>query len=552
MPLIVKCSSQLSNFIFCSHFPKHLLHLLLLGFSISRYQGVLCCLFSVFFSLLITVMSPGIESGVLLDSEEGRILSNDGFIHGFLRRLPLKEVAEELRLLGKIAWPVVITTLLLHSKSIVSMLFLGHLGNSELAGGSLAISFANVTGFSVIKGLSMGMEPICCQAYGAKRWSVLTQTFQRTLCLLLLAAIPISVLWLNMEPLLLLLGQDPDITQLAKLYLQFSIPELMAQVHFQPLRVFLRAQCITKPLSFVSAFGLILHLPINYFLVIHLGLGVKGVALASACITMNLNLALLLYLVVSKTILKPWDEMTILSLSKGWKPVLALAMPSVVAVCLEWWWYEIMLFLCGLLHNPFATMAAMGILIQMAGLLYVFPHALSLGLSTRIGHELGAGQASRARRTTVIGLAVAVALGMTAFGFTTLARYAWGKMYTSEPETLTLVSIALPILGFCEVGNCPQTAACGVLRGSARPKTGAQINFIAFYIIGLPVAIIMAFVFKIGFLGLCFGLIAAQASCMCMMVYELVQTDWKHQVKRAAELTRVADETDHLKTSLLS
>ncbi|KAJ4970188.1 hypothetical protein NE237_003287 [Protea cynaroides] len=49
------------------------------------------------------------------------------------------------------------------------MLFLGYLGDIQLAGGSLSIGFANITGYSVIKGLAMGMEPICCQAYGAKR-----------------------------------------------------------------------------------------------------------------------------------------------------------------------------------------------------------------------------------------------------------------------------------------------------------------------------------------------------------------------------------------------
>ncbi|GAB4856250.1 hypothetical protein Ancab_014177 [Ancistrocladus abbreviatus] len=462
------------------------------------------------------------------------------------------QMIEDLGLLGKIACPAAMTTLLLHSKSIISMLFLSHLGNSELAGGSLAISFANFTGFSVIKGLSMGMEPICSQAYGAKKWSVVSQTFQRTLCLLLLTAFAISLLWLNMEPLLLLLGQDCEITKVAKVYLRFSIPELIAQVHLHPLRVLLRTQCITKPLTLASAFGLILHLPINYFLVMYLNLGVKGVALASACNTINLNLMLLLYLILSKTALKPWDGITIVSLFQGWKSVLALALPSVLAVCLEWWWYEIMLFLCGLLKNPQVSVAATGILIQTTGLLYVFPHALSLGLSTRVGHEVGAGQASCARRTTIIGLTIAVALGIIGFAFTTLVRSVWGKIYTSEPETLALVSIALPILGFCEIGNCPQTAAFGILRGSARPKIGAQINFVAFYLIGLPMAILMAFVFEVGFLGLWFGLVMAQASCVCLMLFVVVQTDWKHQVHRAEELTRIAEQTKDLETGLLS
>lgn len=463
------------------------------------------------------------------------------------------QVAEELTSLGRIACPIVLTSLLLFSRSIISMLFLGRLGDIQLAGGSLSIGFANITGYSVLKGLAIGMEPICCQAYGAKRWAVLSQAYQKTVCLLLLATIPISFLWLNMEPILLWLGQDPTTTSIAKIYISFSLPDLLAQAHLHPLRIFLRTQSLTTPLTLAATCALILHLPINYFLVIYLNLGVKGVALASAWHTLNLNLGLLVYLVLSKKVLKPWKGASWISCFRGWRPLLALALPSALSVCLEWWWYELMQILCGLLINPQASIAAMGILIQTTGLIYVFPHSLSAGLSTRVGHELGANRPARAQFAAIIGLAVAVACGLSAVGFTTAVRYVWGKMFTCEQEILALTSTALPILGFCELGNAPQTAACGVLTGSARPKVGANINFGSFYLVGLPVAVFMGFKFKIGFLGLWFGLVAAQASCVCMMLYTLVRTDWKQQATRAKELTQAAEgDCADLEASLLS
>ncbi|PIA32497.1 hypothetical protein AQUCO_04500244v1 [Aquilegia coerulea] len=433
------------------------------------------------------------------------------------------------------------------------MLFLGHLGNIELAGGTLSIGFANITGYSVIKGIAMGMEPICCQAYGAKKLSVLSQTYQRTLFLLILATIPISILWLNMETILLWLGQDPNITSMAKVYIIFSLPDLLGQANLHPLRIFLRTQCLTTPITVASVCAIVIHIPINYFLVIFLNMGVKGVALASAWFTLNLNLGLFIYLAVSKTVVKPWGTAVSSSLCfQGWQPLVTLAVPSVLSVCLEWWWYEVMLLLSGLLSNPQASVAAMGILIQITGLIYVFPSSLSLGLSIRVGHELGADQPARARLATIIGLAVAASYGLSAFGFTTSVRHSLGKFFTNETEVLQLTSIALPILGFCEVGNCPQTAACGVLTGSARPKMGAKINFMSFYLIGLPTAIFMSFHVKIGFLGLWIGLVAAQISCMCMMVYTLICTDWKHQANRAKELTYNSQgQRDDLETSLL-
>jgi MATE family multidrug resistance protein len=478
--------------------------------------------------------------------------------HVYIFELPnimydLMQVAEELISLCKIACPIVVSSLLLYPKSIVSMFFLGHLGSTELAGGSLSIGFANITGYSVLKGLAMGMEPICCQAYGAKKWEVLCQTYKRTLCLLFLAVIPISLLWLNMEPILLWLGQDRKITSVAKVYITYSLPDLLAQALLHPLRIFLRTQSLTKPLTVSAVCAMILHLPINYCLVIYLDMGTKGVALASAWTTLNLYFGLLVYLFQSRTALKPWDGNAKSLCSQGWKPLLALAVPSVISVCLEWWWYEIMLLLCGLLSDPQASVAAMGVLIQTTGLLYVFPHSLSLGLTTCVGHELGAGQPARAQRTTIIGLIVAVVCSILAFAFTIAVKDEWGKLFTREPHVLALTSIALPILGFCELGNCPQTAACGILIGSARAKVGACINFGSFYLIGLPVAVLMSFRLKMGFMGLWFGLAAAQISCMCMMIYTLVSTDWKHQAKRAKELTQATEsDNNDLEANILS
>lgn len=464
----------------------------------------------------------------------------------------LMQVVEKFASLSKIC-PIVITSLLMYSKSIISTIFLGHLGDTELAGGSLSIGFANITGYSVIKGLAVGMEPICYQAYGAKKWELLTQTYRRTLSLLLLAVLPISVLWVNMEQILLWLGQDQDITSVANIYLTYSIPDLVAQAHLNPLKTFLRTQNINRPLTVLAACAMILHFPISYFLVVYLNLRVRGVALASAWYSMNINVGLILYLFLSKRPIRPWDGAISNTCYHSWQPLLSLAGSSVLSVCLEWWWYEIIILLCGLLKNPQANVAAMGILIQMTSLLYVFPSSLSSGLSTLVGHELGANQPGCARQTTIIGLIVAVSWGFLAFAFTAAVRDVWGKLYTCEAQILRLTSVALPIIGFCELGNSPQTAACGILIGSARPKIGSFINFVSFYLIGLPVAAVLGFKMEYGFLGFWIGLAAAQISCLCMMVSVLICTNWTHEASRAKVLTEEAQGfNSDLETNLLS
>lgn len=436
--------------------------------------------------------------------------------------------------LGRITGPLIVMGLLLYLRGMVSTLFLGYLGELELAGGSLSMGFANISGYSVISGLAMGMDPICGQAFGAKRWSLLGLTLQRTVLILLCATVPIGILWCNMEPILLLFGQDKSITRLASTYIIFSLPDLITQAFLHPLRIYLRTQNITPPLPWSTAIALLFHVPLNFLLVVYLDMGFRGVALAAVCTNLNMVLALVGYLYLSGAYRKSW-QMPSRECLTGWRSLLSLALPSCASVCLEWWWYEIMIILCGLLLDPKETVAAMGILIQTTSLLYVFPSSLSLGVSTRVGNELGANRPAKARVAMIVGIACAVVMSFIAIIFTVTMRDTWGRMFTSDRQILSLVSVALPIVGLCEVGNCPQTTGCGVLRGSARPTISANINLAAFYFIGMPVAVVMAFVFKFQFVGIWVGLLAAQASCVTVMLYELLRTDWILQAQRAKE-----------------
>lgn len=450
----------------------------------------------------------------------------------------------DAKLIGDVALPMILTGLLLYSRSMISMLFLGRLGELALAGGSLAIGFANITGYSVLSGLAMGMEPICGQAFGAKKHSVLGLTLQRTILLLLLISLPISFLWLNMEKLLLLCGQDKGIAAQAQAYLLYTLPDLLAQSILHPLRIYLRTQSITLPLTLTAALAIALHLPLNWLLVVKLKLGIKGVALAGVLTNYHIIIFLFIYIFFSKSCKKGWTPITKDCL-KGYTRLLQLAIPSCISVCLEWWWYEIMILLCGLLVNPKATVASMGILIQTTSLIYIFPSSLSVSVSTRVGNELGAGQPMRAKRAAITGLFFSFILGFSALFFTFMVREKWAGMFTEDGDIIKLTSLVLPIIGLCELGNCPQTTGCGVLRGTARPKVGANINLGCFYLVGMPVAVWLGFFAGFDFQGMWLGLLAAQGSCVVTMMMVLSRTDWEFEAQRAKDLT------DHASSPLL-
>ncbi|WZY76032.1 hypothetical protein YC2023_022416 [Brassica napus] len=457
---------------------------------------------------------------------------------------PLSLFANEAISIARISLPLVFTGLLLYFRSFVSLFFLGGLGDHTLAGGSLALAFANITGYSFFSGLTMGVESICSQAFGAKRYNLVMATIKRGIALLLFTSLPVFLLWININKVLKTLKQDEELVSEAHTFLLYSVPDLIAQSFLHPLRVYLRTQSKTLPLSICTAVASVLHLPITFLLVSYLGLGIKGIALSGVVSNINLVVFLFIYIAFLEDKLSKDEEGEVSEESCGdsvreWKKLLGLAIPSCVSVCLEWWCYEIMIVLCGLLVNPKATIASMGILIQITSLVYIFPNSLSFGVSTRVGNELGSNQPQRARRAAIVGLGLSIALGFTAFAFTVSVRNMWARLFTDDEEIIKLTLMVLPIVGLCELGNCPQTTGCGVLRGSARPRIGANINMAAFYVVGMPMGMVMTFWFGFGFKGLWLGMLAAQIVCVSGMMVATCRTNWELEAARARELTAV-------------
>ncbi|KAL3508117.1 hypothetical protein ACH5RR_033499 [Cinchona calisaya] len=456
----------------------------------------------------------------------------------------MPEVMEELKRMTDTSFPMIAIGLASYLKNMISVVCMGRLGSLELAGGALAIGFTNITGYSVLSGLAMGMEPLCSQAFGSRNISIASLILRRTILMLLFASLPIGLLWINLKPLMLSLHQDREVVDIASIYCWFAIPDLIANSLLHPIRIYLRSKGITWPLLWCTSLAIILHPPITIFLTFNIHLGIQGIAISNFLANFNTLFFLLAYILythtpseqLSKPLAPKSSNSNSTSLGEDWGMLLRLSLPSCLAVCLEWWWYEIMTLLAGYLDKPQVALATSAIVIQTTSLMYTLPSALSASISTRVGNELGAGRPNKARLATAVAIGLAFITSMFGFLLTTIGREAWGRIFTKDIEVLELTLVTLPIIGLCELANCPQTTCCGVLRGTARPSTAAGINFYSFYLMGTPVAIAFAFVWGQGFLGLCYGLLVAQVACMVSILTVISKTDWERESLKAKDM----------------
>ncbi|XP_020994952.1 protein DETOXIFICATION 16 isoform X2 [Arachis duranensis] len=356
-----------------------------------------------------------------------------------------REIFEEARKQLWLAGPLVTVSLLNYGLQVISVMFVGHLGQLPLSGASMATSFASVTGFSLLTGMASALDTLCGQSYGAKQHRMVGIHMQRAMLILMILCIPLSIIWANTASILTALGQDPQISSEAGQYAKFMIPSLFA---------YGLLQCLNS---------------------------------------------------------------------------------------LESWSFEMMVLLSGLLPNPKLETSVLSICLNTSTTVWTIPFGLSGAVSTRVSNELGAGHPRSARLAVYFVFAMAMVEGIFVGAMMILIRNIWGYAYSNEEEVVTYVATMLPILATSIFLDSLQCVLSGTARGCGWQKMGALINLGSYYLIGIPAAILFAFVFHMGGKGLWLGIICAlivQVSCLLIIT---IPTDWEEEAKKANDSVCVYD-----------
>lgn len=441
-----------------------------------------------------------------------------------------EEVKKQLWLAG----PLVCVSLLQYSLQLISIMFVGHLGELSLSGASMATSFATVTGFSLFMGMASALDTLCGQSYGAKQYHMLGIYMQRAMLILMVVSIPVAVIWFSTGSILKLVGQDPDIAEEAGLYARFMLPSLFAYGLLQCLVRFLQTQNIVLPMMLSSGIATLLHVVICWILVFKSGLGSKGAALANAISYWNNVILLALYVKFSSSCAKTWTGFS----TEALHDIIAfvkLAIPSAGMVCLEMWSFEMIVLLSGLLPHPKLETSVLSICLNTAGVMWMIPFGLSGAVSTRVSNELGAGHPRTARLAVIVVLVVAIVVGILIGSIIISIRKFLGYAYSNEVEVVQYVATMMPILAASNFLDGLQCVLSGSVRGCGWQEIGAYINLGAYYLVGIPLAVLLAFVLHIGGKGLWFGIIGALLVQVALLVTITIRTNWDSEAKKARE-----------------
>ncbi|KAK8620435.1 hypothetical protein V6N13_066913 [Hibiscus sabdariffa] len=402
----------------------------------------------------------------------------------------------EAKVQALFAVPMVLSNVFYFSITMVSVMFAGHLGDIELAGSTLANSWANVTGFAFMVGLSGALETLCGQGFGAKMYNMLGIYLQASCIISFFFSLIISVLWFFTEPILVLLHQDPEISRTAALYMKYLIPGLFAYGFLQNILRFLQTQSIVKPLVVFSVIPLGIHFGIVYSLVNKTSLGFKGAPLAASISLWISFLSLAVYVVFANKFNNTWKGLSFESFHYILQN-LKLALPSAAMICLEGWAFEILVFLAGLMPNPEITTSLIAICVNTENIAYMITVGLSAAASTIVSNELGAGNSNRAKHATTVSLKLSILVAV-AMVLTLLSGHdIWPGFFSDSHSIIKKFTDMMPLLVISIAIDTVQGVLSGVVRGCGWQNLAVIVNLGTFYCIGMPIAVFIGFKFKL-------------------------------------------------------
>ncbi|CAN1794794.1 Protein DETOXIFICATION 16 [Linum perenne] len=417
------------------------------------------------------------------------------------------EIVDEVKKQLWLAGPLVSVNFLTYMLQVISVMFVGHLGELPLAGASMATSFASVTSITLLKGMGSALETLCGQSYGAKQYSTIGIHLQRSLIVLLLAGIPLSVASFYAGEILLFLGQDPEISISAGSYAKFVIPSIFGYAILESHVKFLQSQNNVLPVAATTGFATLLHVVVCWALVFKSGLGNRGAAMANGVAYWINGVSLFIYVRVSRSCKSSWT---------GWSMEAFQGIPGFVRLAV-----------------PSAVMLSL----NTSAIVYMLPLGISATASTRVSNELGGGRPRAARLAVYVSVAIVVTETIVTTTIMVLGHNVWGYLYSKEEEVVRYVGDMMLLSAAFHMFDGIQSVLSGICRGCGRQNIGAIVNLGAYYLLGVPCSIVLAFVYHWGgkrvdrFLqGLWTGITLALFSQAVFMTVLTVNTNWEKEV----------------------
>lgn len=437
----------------------------------------------------------------------------------------------------RLAVPVVLSELGWMAQGVVDTIMVGRLGPVSIGAVALGNAlFYTPSLFGI--GLLLGLDTVVAQAYGRKDYD----DCHRWLAQGIYLAVAITPVLMILVALASFgfgrVGITGVVATPAAAYLRVLDWSILPLLIYGASRRYLQGVGQVKVITLTYIGANLLNWGGNWALIYgHLGfpaMGVRGSALSTviARILMAVSLLGFAWRYERKRghpLFRHWASPQIDRI----RQLIRLGLPAAGQITLEVGAWNAATLSAGWL-SPIA-LATHQIAINYASVTYMVPLGVSAAAAVSVGHAVGAGDKARARRAGWLSLGLGTAFMILAGVVFLVVPKPLIELYTHDPAVLAVGPSLLWIAAAFQIFDGVQTVCTGALRGLGETRAPMIANFIGYWILGLPLGLILCFVLKWGIYGMWIGLTLA-----LIVISSLLLRRWHRESEQLCAQTESA------------
>ncbi len=420
---------------------------------------------------------------------------NDTLAHAAPRSADGLSFGGHLAATLKLGLPLVATQVAQILIGVTDTVMIGWLGAHQLAAVTLGTSVYFVA-FMLGSGFAFAVMPVVAHAQVRNDRQTVRRALRMAIWIVLAySAVLMPPLWLT-EPVLIAIGEKPDVSALAGKYLAIMQWSMFPMLCVMVLRSFLSALERPRPALFATIFAVVANAFLNYALIFgNWGaprLELQGAAIASVASSSVSLLILVAYAGLSPALQRL--ELAVRPLKPDWGAaveLLRLGWPISLTVIAEIGLFSASSVMMGWIGT--VELAAHGIALQIASLIFMVPLGLGTVATVRVGGAAGRGDARGIRLAALAVVAIGAAVAICAIIAFLLVPHSLVRIFLDlanadapavEAYAVTLLAVAAAFQLFDGL----QAIASGLLRGLKDTRTPMLLAVISYWAIGLPAA----------------------------------------------------------------
>ncbi len=418
-----------------------------------------------------------------------------------------------------IAYPVMLGQLGHVLVGLADNLMVGKLGAAPLASVSLANGLMFVF-LSLGIGFSFAITPLIAEADGKKNHGVAREIFRHGIFITIILGFVICFLLMVSQPLMYHMQQPKEVVELAKPYYAVIAYSMIPVMIFQGFKQFADGLSLTKYAMQATLIANVINVFFNYLLIYgKFGfpeLGVVGSAIGTL-ISRFIMVAFMIYIVKTRKEFKPYIKN--FSLKRIKKRILQriykLGYPTALQM-----WFEVSLFAGGIfLAGIIGTnsQAANQIALNLVSMTFMIAVGLGVTATIRVGNQKGIKNYGELRRIAFSIFLLAVILNLFFAFIFIVFKDVLPSFYVDNIEVIKTAGILIVIAGIFQLSDGIQVVVLGALRGLQDVKVPMRITFIAYWIIGFPIAYYLGIHTELKATGIWIGLLISLTASAIML-----------------------------------